>query len=379
MPRSVIVSIRYAVETSPTVKNLAQLLHASGHEVVIVIDMFYRNVQFQPDYAEVVSLKDSLPLNALRLMNRLPFGKAALGKYFMRRELKRQLQGADHLFLVEAFSLGALMDVGVDVSRAAFMFLENTQMLSIVAQTQPRVQEEVLKCAVHIIQSKERGADVNRALNASLSFSYLPVSLRPLSALPSPNGDTLKVVFSGYFAPWSQVLETIDLAHALRTKLSLTLTMRGHIVGDSDYLDQVKQKMDALNVHDIATLDTSYLSDADHLPFLASHHVGVAFYGPAESDNWENLIFSSGKIATYLWAGLPVLTDVDDALTYDWPFINIKQHSLETITAMLREVVAHPETYRAKARAMAEQYYNFDAHAHSMLLRMGIDTDKSSL
>lgn len=379
MPRSVIVSIRYAVETSPTVKNLAQLLRACGHDVVIVIDMFYRNVQFQPDYAQVVSLKDSLPLNALRLINRIPFGKEAIAKYFMRRELKRQVQKADHLFLVEAFSLGAVMEVGTDVSRAAFMFLENTQMLSIVAQTQPRVNQEVLKCAVHIIQSKERGADVNRSLNAALNFSFLPVSLRPVAALAAPRGDTLKIVFSGYFAPWSQVLETLDLVHQLRTMLPLQLNMRGHIVGDSDYLDQVKQKMDALQLHDIATLDTTYLSDAEHLPFLASHHVGVAFYGPAESDNWENLIFSSGKIATYLWAGLPVLTDVDDDLTADWPFINIKKHSITQVASMLREAVAQPEDYRAKARAMAQQYYNFDAHAHSMLQRMGIDTEKSRL
>lgn len=372
-PKSVIVCIRYAVEISPTIKNLAQVLHEAGHEVVVVMDHFYRGVPFQPSYARVIGLYESIHPIIHRLFHYFPRLRNAFKGSLILSGLRREMKGHHHVFIVEGASLSALKDISVNYSHAAYLFMENTQMLHEAAKTDPEVYDRLKKCAVHVIQSKERGDNVNADLGTAFQFSYLPVSQRPVSPNTTPSTqDALQIIFSGYFAPWSMVLELVQMAAQWKEGTALHLRLQGHLFGDSTYLNDVKTSIDEHHLQSVATIDTGYVSDEDYLTMLSSHHVGVAFYGSGENSNWENLIFSSGKIASYLWAGLPVITNLGDPLTVDFPFIDVVHHTPEEVVQRLKQILQQPSMHREKALEFARRYYNFDQHAQDLLFRMNI-------
>jgi hypothetical protein len=372
-PRSVIVCIRYAVEISPTVKNLAQILHEEGHEVIVLMDHFYRGVPFQPPYARVIGLYESLHPYIHRLFHYFPSLRTKFKNGLIGRRLKQEIKGHDYLFIVEGPSLAALKDMNVKFNRAAYLFMENTQMLHEAAKSDADVYKRLSACAVHVIQSKERGDNVNRELGTSYSFSYLPVSQRPTVPPTSPTSTgTLSMIFSGYFAPWSMVLELVEQAARWSKGLPVQLKLQGHLFGDSTYLQEVEDAIRANELESLIHVDTGYVSDDNYLPMLSSHHVGIAFYGAGENNNWENLIFSSGKIASYLWAGLPVITNLKDPLTKDFPFVDIEHHTTDEVILRLRQILEDPAKHRAKALEFAQRYYNFDEHADRLLRRMNI-------
>jgi hypothetical protein len=78
------------------------------------------------------------------------------------------------------------------------------------------------------------------------------------------------------------------------------------------------------------------------------------------SSNWNNLIFSSGKIATYLWAGLAVLTNIDHPLTKSPPFLYIPEITSEAILNALHTYQTSIIDYQNAAFKCAKKYYNLD-------------------
>ena len=103
------------------------------------------------------------------------------------------------------------------------------------------------------------------------------------------------------------------------------------------------------------------MDEEDHSIFLSGMDIGLVFYKNIDdSINWKNMFFSSHKLASYLWAGLAVMTNIESQYTDQPPFIKITRFTKEEIWTAVKKYEKEPQRYHDSAREMAKQLFNLD-------------------
>jgi hypothetical protein len=97
-------------------------------------------------------------------------------------------------------------------------------------------------------------------------------------------------------------------------------------------------------------------------------------YKVDEAKNFDNILFASGKIANYLWAGLAIVTNIDSPLTREAPFIFLSDFADDALSKKLSLLFDDEvrERYRQSAFRMARQYYDFDRHMSVLFPLAGV-------
>lgn len=303
--------------------------------------------------ANITTLQDKFcDWGALRNLPRSPAEKKAFEIF-----LRESLVDYDIVFAAEFLSVAMLHNAGFDLSRVVCLNLEGADFIR-HGQIKDFPIECLLHCAFFIAPSKERADDLQKYLGANLDFEYLPVSLRPVELKGRSHCDELNIIYSGYFAEWAGLLEFLDAYRKSGAYEYSSLLLQGHSIGTDGYLEAVRK---AAEIVPRLKIDTSFYEDKDHMDLLAKQDVGVAFYKNLEgTENFTNLIFSSGKIASYLWSGLAVLTNVEAPETKDPPFIYVRDFSEHEIKQGLRYVRDNRKLFRDSAYELASKKYNFD-------------------
>ncbi|MCK4782642.1 MAG: glycosyltransferase [Desulfobacteraceae bacterium] len=350
--RIAVVSYRYSVEVSPTLKNICSYLYDHGFgQVDMFVDRLYRKENYRAYGANIITLLDKfLDWGPLRNLSGSPAEKKAFQIF-----LRENLVDYDVVFAAEFSNVAMLHNAGFDLSRVVCLNLEGADSIRHEKDFQV---EPLLHCAFFIAPSKERADDLQKYLGANLDFEYLPVSLRPVELKGRSHCDELNIIYSGYFAEWAGLLEFLEAYRKSSAYEYSSLLLQGHSIGTDGYLEAVRK--DAEIVPRLK-IDTSFYEDKDHMDLLAKQDVGIAFYKNLEgTENFTNLIFSSGKIASYLWSGLAVLTNVEAPETKYPPFIYVRDFSEHEIKQGLHYVRDNRKLFRDSAYELASKKYNFD-------------------
>jgi len=315
------------------------------------VDRLYRKKDYRAYGANIVTLQDKFEdWEALRNLPGCPTEKKAF-----EISLRENLDDYDIVFAVDFLSLAMLHNVGFDLSRVVCLNLEGADF---IRHGKDFPIECLPHCAFFIAPSKERADDLQKYLGMNLDFEYLPVSLRPVELKSKSHCDELNIIYSGYFAEWAGLLEFMEAYRKSGAFQYSSLLLQGHSIGTDGYLEAVRK--DAKIVPRLK-IDTSFYEDKDHMDLLAKQDVGIAFYKNLEdTENFTNLILSSGKIASYLWSGLAVLTNVEAPETKYPPFIYVSDFSEHEIKQGLRCVRDNRKLFRDSAYELASKKYNFD-------------------
>jgi len=359
-----IISYDYPPETSPTITNLSSYLVGAGYEVDLIVGELVRSRSFNLPKVRIIKLK-SAPL-------RYPFWRYLRNRFseFMKldkklfcAQVKRIINSYECVICIEFWSLDAVVQAGYDLRKCVYFSLEGT------ACTRPfditYVKRAIAGCAFSIIASKERGRDLERYFEMPIDFEYVPVSIRPPSNLQeylnnTHEGGALKIIHSGYFAEWSCLSEFIDAFKKIDVNSEAQLCLHGHKTGAEDYFKNIVSKTRRMeNVY----IDLSYYDSERYLEFLSQFDIGLALYkNYINTTDWDNLLFSSGKIASYLWAGLAVFTNIDHPDTHYPPFLFIEKITTENISCALEEFKKNKHLYKRAAIKHAKEHYNLDSY-----------------
>ena len=304
---------------------------------------------------------------ATRMLPALARAEDAAAGRALTRALAAPGSEPDFALAVEFHSLHLLERTGFDLARCAYISLESVDVPMTYGLR--RARDLLSRCGLCIIQSPEREADFRKHFGLAIPFEHLPVSMRPVPepAHPAPGGP-LRVLHSGYLCDWACVREFLDMAAPLAGELRMEITARGHCFGTKRYYEGLEKDFGATPG---VALSRDFIGDDEFMDFLGGHNVGLALYkGDPNSPNWQNLLFSSGKTAAYLWAGLAVMTNIDHPLTRKPPFLYLDAFEPDRLRSLLADYAAAPETYRAAARALARERYDLDAHMRRILERL---------
>lgn len=372
-PTVTVVVRRYGLETSPTVKGICAYFADRGTRCLIITDELLRERSFTIPGTELLIAvphrwSTAREESAARWLKRVPFLRGRLlqrvremfrigREQRFRAALAATIPADSIIYCIEFHSLRSALASGIDPSSIVYVSLElEQQMLPYPAEECRRQLESCRGC---IVQSQERAADLNRFLGSSIQFSLLPVSRIPAPGTPRKASERVSLVFSGYFARWSCLEETVSAFLSLHSPSVRSLMVQGHAVGTEEYYGTV-QRMAATD--DRITLTTDYFDDDAHLQFLRGFDIGLALYQP-DSDiaNWNNLVLSSGKIATYAWAGLAIITNIDAPMTKVPPFLFVPSITAEELGRCVELYAGDREQYHRASRELAERYYDLFA------------------
>lgn len=354
--RCAIVCYEYSYEISPFLNSLCSyIFDKTGLAVDVIIDALQREKNFKATYAHMIVADGFYRKIFFGFNKQLRFIKL-LRRQFLKESYKI-------IFAADFLSLHYIEKTGVDLSSVIFLSLEGNNYIGQFKVAY--VTSCLSKCQRLVLADEEREKDLKTSLGLrDTHFYHLPVSLRPIKVNPDikkreKNGPCL--IYSGYFAEWGCVKEMITLFKSLPHTLNATLRLQGHYMGTNAYLDEVNNMIRGTqNI----TLDLNYYSEDAHSALLAGNDIGLAFYKDVANDgNFKNILFSSGKIATYLWNGLPVITNLDNEITRQPPFILVEIDNATMFSEGIVSYMADPDTYRQAAHCIAEKYYNFDKHA----------------
>lgn len=148
-------------------------------------------------------------------------------------------------------------------------------------------------------------------------------------------------------------------------KQQLVIKLHGNDVGTEDYFTEISCLSDNLkNV----SIDKSFYNNNDHYNILLKNDISLCLYKNENNDiNWNKLLFSSGKIATSLWAGLAVLTNIKSEHTLYPPFIFIGEINYQNIKNALNKYKNNKLKYYNSAISFAEKYYNLDTYMDEIM------------
>jgi len=359
-----IISYDYPVETSPTIINLSSFFADSGYEVDLIVGELVRSRSFNLPKVRIIRLKPSPLGYPLWRYLRNRFNELMkFDKKFFCSQLKKIINSYDCIICIEFWSLDAVVQAGYDLRKCVYFSFEGT------ACTRPfdiaYVKSAISSCAFSIIGSKERGSDLERYFEMPIDFEYVPVSIRPTTSLPeilntSNNRKGLHIIQSGYFAEWSCLSEFIDAFKQIDLDSGIRLCLHGHKTGTEKYFKNIISKTRQMeNVY----VDLSYYDSNRYLQFLSQFDIGLALYkNYINTTDWDNLLFSSGKIASYLWAGLAVFTNIDHPDTHYPPFLFIEKITTENISCALEEFKKNKHLYKRAAIKHAKEHYNLDSY-----------------
>jgi hypothetical protein len=279
--RIAIVSIRYGIEVSSVVKGLVLYGQQRGDIVTILVDRLYRDPSFHLQGIQINTLAPVwLEKAHAKVRGWRPFrgrGRILSALNWMRekeivRKLRSRAKTFDFVFSVEIRALHFLAEAGFDLGRVAFLSLESMDILE--HYERERVNALLSQVAFCVIQSPERGKDLIDYLGTSLDFEFLPVSMIPpryKRKRPQTGVKTLRLVHSGYFAPWSNVLELVEAFLSPGSPDNVELVLQGHFMGTEDYRDKV---IGQARCSDRIQIDTNYYDDDAHTQFLAQFDIG---------------------------------------------------------------------------------------------------------
>ena len=285
--------------------------------------------------------------------------------------LKRRLPKYDWVIAAEWYGLNDLYKAGFPLSKTVYFSLEAEDQMSRSCADKDYVKALLSQCAFCIIQSKERRDGLTKYLGQDIDFEYLPVSMRPVKTRSRPpNGlnSTLKLVYSGYLADFACLDELVECYRRLELPFPIQLELHGHSAGYELYLGKIKAKSAGITG---ISITTDYQSDVEHLNYLSQFDTGLAFYQDSTgSSNWQGLLFSSGKIATYLWAGLAVMTNIQSPETVAPPFLYVRELTPEAIACQLEAFASRREEFQRSAIDFANRHYNLDLFMGKILGRI---------
>lgn len=345
-----IICYRYAIEVSPSVKNLCTFLHDQGMEVTVFIDTLHRNREFTLPGVRLICSTDGSD-----------------GESFTRF-IRREAAGYSVYMAVDFLSCMYLAWAGLPLDRTVFLSFEGVDFL----KNYPREHALSLlqSCWLRVVQSPERGETLSRYLDYPLDFQYLPVSLRPVPHTDlRPVDDGINILYSGYIAHWASLDGLLDTCTSgMLRDVGGRLVIHGHTMGTDSYAAHIAAR--AATVDGITYLD-DFFDDSRYDQFLSLFNVGIAWYDdPNGTGNFENLIFSSGKIASYLWHGMAIITNIDHEMTRRPPFFHMSTWEPAQFAASLARFAGNRALYRAEALNMARQLYNFDHHMQPIMARI---------
>lgn len=354
MNRQAIVSYRYAIEVSPFLKNLCSYLYDHGFGATdIIVDDLHRDRTFSPHGGRVISLAVCEP--ALKGRLRWPW-------LSNRRKFQmfagQHLQGASLIFAVDFPALDILYRANIDLEKVVFLSLESVDYFK--RFNSGYVRKLLGKCALRVIQNAERARDLNSFLGSQHEYFLFPVSKRPIPLVQRQRDTPVRMIYSGYFSEWSGIREFVKAFIRNAPHNQVELVLHGHAMGTGAYLKEIKNLIN--NVPNIS-IDTRYMDDSMHDDFLSGFDIGVAIYlNVSGSVNFNNVLTSSGKVASYLWNGLAVVTNVQAPEVSHPPFIHVPELGNCSVPELITKFVSNRKTYRQSALAMAVERYDFDTY-----------------
>lgn len=278
-----------------------------------------------------------------------------LKKLKFERILKRRCKRDYDLYIaIDLISLDILNKVVRNKKKIITFILEGQLYLKELRNH--HIAEILKKTLMIVFADKDRERDFSKIIGHTFNnVRYLPVSLRPVLMKTNRNSDNIRIIYSGYFAEWACIHELIELFNQINDD-NFLLTFQGHSMGTEKYLNSSMK----LSNNKINFL-TDYIDDCKYINFLSDYDIGLAVYNDLESDgNFSNIIYSSGKIASYLWAGLAIITNIDNDLTKNPPFIYLKDLTVSSFNEKLNSYINSKEIYRDAAYKLANKIYNFD-------------------
>lgn len=371
-----VVTNQGTIELSPTAKNVCLYLVNQGHSVDLIIDRLQRDRTFRLPGVRLIRLGSSWYPNLIGRVPRIRRFRSIQGldRLLFGYRLKRIIHQYDLVFCMGIFALDSVARTGFSLSKVVYQSLEAVQTLSHYQKNLNYVKQLLSDCAFCVIQSRERGEDVEEYLDMVIDFEYLPVSLRPpafsrsLGAEGINKNSPVQIIYSGYFANWACLTEFLDVCQKLHPAREYRLVLQGHHIRTDSYLETVRSKTAEMKQ---VAIDTSFYDDDSYIRFLAQFDIGLALYqNLVGSTNWENMIFSSGKIASYLWAGLAVLTNIDHPHTQKPPFLYVDSISTDAIRTAINQYCENKQLYHAAAVEHARRHYNSDRYMDRIMARL---------
>jgi hypothetical protein len=356
------ICYRYAFKVSPILKNICSYLYdVEGTMVDVIVEDIYSDEKFESLGVKIVNTGDKSDykfyLRLLLLMDK---------KSRFLHEVRSRINQYSRVFAVDFQSLDILHTAGYDLSKVIFLSLEGTDYLQHFDKSY--AAEILARCALCIVQSRERADDINDYLSCSVEFEYLPVSCRFQTLDRSPGHGRLQLIYSGYFAEWACLSEFLAAYQESRSYEISSLLLQGHSIGTDEYLSRIKSEAAGIPA---TVVDTSYYSDVAHAGVLGQYDVGLAFYKNIHATaNFENLILSSGKIATYLWNGLAVLTNIRSKYSNMPPFVFVDLSDPSGLSRAVERIDADRDLFMNAAHELADRVYNFDVHMAAIHVRM---------
>lgn len=364
--RVAIVSIGYGVEISPVAKNLASYLRDHQYLVDIIVDNLYVNQDFNIEGVTLVNYSTPLLISKLKGIKRRVIHR--IKELTVLYRLKLALPRYKWVICVEAYSLIYVSQSGCSTSKIIYYFLENTQIIASLDKS-GLLAGKLKDIPWYLIPSIEREQSVLKKLKLNGTFIHLPVSLRPQEERNEIINESVTLIHSGYFASWTFLFEFTDEVTKRDNSGLFELVLHGHAVGTELYLNQITSLILDRKRQSNVSINLEHLADVDHIKYLRSFNIGIALYKQdSDDDNWQDLMFSSGKIATYLWAGLPVITNIRNSYTNKEPFLFINEITFDNIQIAVELYKSNRLGYHQAAYQFARIHYNFDKYASALLV-----------
>jgi len=349
---------------SPFLKNLCYYIYNRLNQKVELFCDFYNK---------------EVPLEGIELvqMDKISKEKYIFGfirnKYYEKRKLnsfigclKNKLDKYKIIFAVDFLALDIIYKSGYNLSNVVFLSLEGGNYFK--NYDSEYILLLIKACRERIIADKDRESDLKMLLNdETLKFKHIPVSLYyrkpPLKLLDSDNSNNeIKLIYSGYFADWGCVKEVVDIY--ISSGINYPFLLQGHSWGTEEYLASIKK---ITSFKDNIEIDTNFYDDNEYSQKLSKYDIGFACYKDVNNDgNFSNIIYSSGKIANYLWNGLAVITNIDSQLTRKPPFILIKNDPVKDFLKGLELYKINKNNYIKAAYKTANKYYNINNYGSIM-------------
>jgi glycosyltransferase involved in cell wall biosynthesis len=159
----------------------------------------------------------------------------------------------------------------------------------------------VMRRAAHIVVHAEVVAEQVAALAPRVPLTVVPHPPQlPVSVTPLPADKTLRLLCLGFVREYKGFDLAVDAVHILRNRgVDVQLTIAGEVWGET-HVWKHRAAADGIN------LIPRYVSDAEVLELLASHHMLVAPYRNATQ---------SGSVALAFGAGRPVVASTVGGLS----------------------------------------------------------------
>jgi hypothetical protein len=351
------------MEISPVLKNLCSYLYDNGFGYTdVYIDRLYRKKDFTQTGANIVNFeKNRFSLAGLR--GSLIFDDKKRYEFFLRGHKI----SADIVFAVDFPAADILNNIGFDLSKVVFLSLEGIDYMR--RYKKDYVRSVLSSCRFCVTQSAERGLTLKRYLNMDIDFEYLPITQRPRALKEKKDSGRLNIVYSGYLAEWACLVEFLEAFKRSGSHKFSNLTLQGHAMTTQEYLGRIN---DLIRIIPNSKVDGTYYEEEPYMDFLSGQDAGIAFYRDLSgTGNFANMASASGKIASYLWSGLAVLTNIDEEVTKSPPFIHMRDFSEGGIEKSLGRVRENKELFQKSAYELAVANYNFDAYMGKLTQRLG--------